>query len=202
MPHLFPTFDLDKNEVDAITEIYETLQPSYTAEFDPDYTFEAKKFEAFRGYDKANISPVLCLNKSFYLAFTQVTYSIFRGKYSSGSHAEMQVWGTVPLKKNYGHILIKPETLLDKVCEWIHHVEIDFEDDAAFSNKFYVIATDEEKARSNMTTAFRNYIMDIPIKEFVIEIIDNLFIIGNNKIIQPEETIAMAKFLDKIARSF
>jgi hypothetical protein len=201
-PLLFPTHDLDETDVVSITEIYNQLERDYTAKFDLDFTFETKEWEVFSGYDKTNFGPVLSLQKNgdpFYLNFLQVEYAIFRGRYSSSASMELQTWGRLTLKKDYGHILIRPETFRDKIQEWIHPVELDFEDDKAFSNAFYVLSNDEAKARLNMTPAFRNSIRDIPLTEFIIEIMGNTLLIGNNKVIQLETATAMAAFMEKLA---
>ena len=67
-----------------------------------------------------------CKTENF-LIIAKVTYSIPSGKYNLGA-SELQLIGLKKLDKNYANILIKPETMEDKVSEWFPKVEIDFKD--------------------------------------------------------------------------
>ena len=71
----------------------------------------------------------------------------------------------------------------DKVRELLHHAELDFGDDKAFSSQLYVLANEEEKARMLLEPALRLAIMRLQLKDFMIEIINNMMIIGDNSII-------------------
>jgi hypothetical protein len=55
------------------------------------------------------------------------------------------------------------------------------------------------KARSLMTLTFRNLIRSIRIKDFVIEIIDDELIIGDNKNMTADTAEMMAKFLSTLS---
>lgn len=198
---LFPTFDMTEPEVQMITEIYQQGKGKYNAEFDFDISFDLASFEAFRYYDINHSGPVIAFNvgsNPFYLSFIKVGYSYPQGRYSSGSFQDRQIWGIAHLKRSYGHILIRTETFLDKVREMLCHVELNFEEDAAFSDKYYVLANEETKARSAMGPAFRDQIKALDIKDVVIEIIDSTLIIGNDKIMTPDTAEKMVDFLDKM----
>lgn len=53
--------------------------------------------------------------------------------------------GVVSSPIDLGHIIIRHETILDKIAELFNHVEIDFPDHILFSFKYYVVADDKEK---------------------------------------------------------
>ena len=195
---------MDESEVQTITEIYQKLKGRRTAEFDLDIQFDLASFESFRYYTIVRMGPVIAINtggKPFYLSFLDLVYSEgTKGLYSSSASRESQVWGIAYLKRSYGHMLIRTETFLDKVREMLCHAELKFEEDAAFSSRFFVLANDETLARSVMGPAFRKMISDLEIKDFVIEMIDNMLIIGNNKVIDPDAAEKIVGFLDKVTR--
>ena len=95
--------------------------------------------------------------------------------------------------------LIRPETLTDKLIELVHPVELDFDDDKAFSDTFYVLVNDRYKAESAMNRDFRNVVMDMRHEDVVIEIINHTLIIGNRKPVMPETTLKLAEFVARTA---
>jgi len=203
-PLLFPTFDLTEKEVTQITEIYHSLKPRYPdAAFDFDFHPQFSNFESITGYyTNSRLGPVLRLDTASpckYICFLKLGYQGLESRYSSGACAEFQTWGVSFLKRNCGHILIRPETTLDKIRELLHHAELDFEDDKAFSSRFYVLTNDEGKARTLLGPALRQKIVDLQLKDFMIEIIDNRMIIGDNKCIDPATAGEIASFLYKLA---
>lgn len=65
--------------------------------------------------------------------------------------SELQLLGWKQLHQHYGHLLIRPETLRDKVNELFRRVEIDFETHPVFSSEYYYSAQDEQQAISFAT---------------------------------------------------
>jgi hypothetical protein len=202
-PILFPTNNIDESDVKSILAIYNKIKENFSAEFDFDYSFNFKEFEAFIHYGIKMFGPVICVStpvKPFYLTFTCVQYKGTPGKYSHPTYSDYQVWGIQYLKNNYGHILIRPETVLDKIHELIVPIELDFEDDKEFSKKFYVVTNDKLKGEMLLTKSFRNYVDNIQSKEFTIEVIDNKLIIGNKKVYDQDSAIAFVNFLNDISK--
>ncbi|HNU89573.1 MAG TPA: hypothetical protein PKJ94_14835 [Ferruginibacter sp.] len=199
-------YDIGESDINAIIEIHDKLKLTYFAEFDRDFTFNYKELELFKANSINDLGPVICIKnsfRSFHLAFIEISYRVGAGsRYSPGTHTEYQTWGITSLKNAYGHILIKPETFLDKIHELINSVELDFEDDREFSKKFYVVTDDPLKARLQLNQTFRDHIMNIQAKEFFIEIIGNKLIIGNKKVIEPSSAIVFTEFMNKISRYF
>jgi len=201
----FPTYELSEDNVESILEIYNKLKISLSAEFDFDLTLNFKNFELFRYYESYHIGPVVRFQNNsaiFYTAFIQVAYkATYANKFVHPPIKEYQTWGVAFLKSNFGHILIKPETLLDKIHDLIKPIELEFEDEKEFSNRFQVVTKDKLKANLQMTPTFRNHIQNIQTKDFVIEIIHNTLIIGNKKVIKTGSARDFIEFLAKVSKS-
>jgi len=190
-----------RNTCDSvINETYESLKLSHHADIDVDFNFDFSNFELFNHYESHTIGAVIrieYMGLKGYITFTQVSYKInSASKFPTPPTLEWQIWGIAYLKNNYGHILIKPETILDKVHELINPQEIDFEDDKNFSKKYYVVTNDEFKARLQMTPMFRKCISNIKLEEFVIEIIEDKVIFGNKKKAQTETAFEFARLFE------
>src|SRR5882724_5516819 len=185
----FLAFDISESEIKSILDIFEKLKPRYAVEFDSDFAYDIKSFASFENNKASDAGPFIRITnagKYFHLAFLDVTYNMSVGKYHHADSTEFQTWGIFNLKNDYGHILIKNETFLDKIHELIHPIELDFDDDNEFSKKFYVLASDEMKALSCLTPGFRNHIKNTGIADLIIEICGHQLIVGNEKIMDPE----------------
>ena len=197
----------DSSDIDdpIINETYKSLKLSHNAEFDLSFNFDFSSFELFRLYKNYSIGQVIRIQNEgieCYITFTQVSYQLpSASKFPKAPTEEFQIWGIVFLRNNFGHILIKPETILDKIHELINPIELDFEDDKHFSDKFYVVTNDELKAKLQMTPLFRNIITNIKVKEFVIEIIDNKLIFGDKKYAQSVTALEFVNLFDSIAKA-
>ena len=112
---------------------------------------------------------------------------------------EYQTYALAYLKRNLGRVLIRPETLVDKLIELIHPHEIDFKEDKAFSDIFYVVANDHEKAVAGIDRNLRNAIMDVREDDFIIEIVEHTLIIGSKKPITPDNAVHLAEFVSRVA---
>ena len=76
-----------------------------------------------------------------HLIIVKVLYKIRSGKYNLGNE-ELQIIGIKQLPQDFGNILIRPETLADKIVEFLHHTEIDFINYPDFSSKYYVLSNE------------------------------------------------------------
>jgi len=61
-----------------------------------------------------------------------------------------------------GHIMLRPETLADKINELFKRVELDFPGDRLFSRKHYVLADDASSAERLLTLDVRRCLNAIP----------------------------------------
>lgn len=201
-PLLFPTYGLTAEQVQLITQVYETVKHSRPdAEFDFDFQPALGNYEAIQGhYGSWHCGPVLRMEKdptSKYLCFINVNWNALGSGLCSipSPYADFQTWGVAGLGRKYGHVLIRPETTLDKIRELIHHAEINFEEDREFSKAFYVLANEEETARKLLGPAMRKAIAGLKLKDFVVEVIDDVMIVGDNKCIDLTTAGEMASFL-------
>lgn len=204
-PIPFSTYDMSEAEAQQQFEIYTALKSNYDTEIDSDFSINIRDFDIFNSNELNSHGAIFRItnnSRPFYLEFIEILYRTGGQRYSSGIHVEYQTWGIINLKSSFGHILIKPETFLDKVHDLINPVDIDFEDDKEFSKKFLVVTNDKVKAQMQMTKNFRDCIMQIQLKEFIIEIVDNKLIIGDKKIVSLESALEFAKYLNNLAAAF
>jgi hypothetical protein len=205
IPYPFSTFDMSEENAQLQFDIYTKLKNTYQLEIDTDLPINIRDFHIFNSNELNSYGAVFRILKntrSFYINFLEILYRTGVSRYSSNIHLEYQTWGSINLKNNFGHILIKPETFLDKIHNMINPVDLDFEDDKEFSKKFLVVTNDKQKAQMQMTQNFRNCISKIEVNEFMIEIFENKLIIGDKKVVSPESVLCFAKFLNEMAIAF
>ena len=199
----YSTIDLTSEEIEKILSIFKTLQDKLNISFKTDFVFSFENFGLFENYLNHSIGPVIEIHNnenSFYITFTQVFYKMnTASRLPVSTTGEYQTWCVLPLKRNYGHVLIKTETILDKILELVHPIEIDFKDDLEFSKKFYVVATDELLARSLLSSQFRKSLNTLAEKDLWVEIRGNNLIVGNKKRIETSTALEMAGFIHKIS---
>ena len=80
---------------------------------------------------------------------------------------------SVSLGVEMGRVYMRPERIGDKVAEWFKKREVDFDEHALFSSKYYVLASDEVKLRKEATRCFLDAIARYD--ELVIEIVGSTF---------------------------
>ena len=107
---------------------------------------------------------------------------------------EFQVWAFARLPKDFGHLIIRLETLRDRIGEYFQPLELDFPDDKDFCKRFYVLAKDEKKAKSLFTSSFRELLKQLKVRTFQMEIKDDFIIIGDEKHLGNDEGVALAAF--------
>lgn len=61
-----------------------------------------------------------------------------------------------------GHLMLRPETLADKVNEFFRRVELDFPGDRVFSRRHYVLAADEVAAERLLNAEVRSRLNAVP----------------------------------------
>lgn len=196
----FFTYGMDTTEAEYLLGVYNRLKHTFEVEVDFDFSFDFNSFQCFIG-NTTDIGPVFKLNGSlqpYFLCFLDIGSQNGRRSYNLG----YQTWGYYKLKEDYGRILIKNETLLDKIKDLIVNIDVDFEEDKDFSKRFLVATNDKVKTQLKLSQRLRNLICEIDLDEFVIEINGHDLIIGNEKIIAEETILVFAEFLKKLVRMF
>lgn len=113
----------------------------------------------------------------------EVTLAIFEHQYVQKRHVTRGFVKTeaasalhelvlVDLPVGVGRVLIRPETLGDKVSEWFTKREIDFAHEPQFSRRYYVLAEDDDRARHGLPTRFLQAVGQT--EKLVIEIDDTM----------------------------
>jgi hypothetical protein len=120
-------------------------------------------FDTLKGHETEHIINVLKIKKSnhfFYLIIAGLDFSEQGSSQSLRKVIEYEMLSLVQLNKNLGKVFISPESIPDKISEFFNPVEIDFPDDKAFSDKYYVLSADAAKARDNLDVNLRKAITD------------------------------------------
>lgn len=81
---------------------------------------------------------------------------------SSGESDSLHLLLHVAPTADAGHVMLRPETLADKVNELFKRVELDFPGDRVFSRKHYVLAEDARAAERLLTPAVRESLNVVP----------------------------------------
>ncbi len=197
----FETSGLKDNEIELLQDTYNLLESMYPIRYDKDYTYNLKDLEILSDYKRADIFAPFNLgsDNSAYITFTESEYT-FRGSAKGGDMEaiEYQTWAIAPLTKNYGHIIIRPETFIDKIQNFFQHQKVDFSNDQAFNRRFFVLAKDKEMALLDLSNSFRELLLNFELKDFIIEILNNRLIIGNKMEMEPKQACYFAEFVRNV----
>lgn len=196
----FPVFGLESTDVDSFMASYAALKTAFDPTFDPDYVFPSADYFLFKQYERTQMRLALDLHTAgpAYIMFWLIRYN--SGSARSAKHEEYQAWGTVTLRTDFGHVVIKEKTPGDAFMNMIHHTEVAFPEDKRWSHRFCTMATDRDMAGHALNDTFRAALTDIDIPGFTLEILGKQLLIGNHKIITPEQTLRIARLLSQLAQ--
>jgi hypothetical protein len=200
----FDTTNLDTDDMQALEASYKAIKENFKVGLTNDDVIKLKEFDAFSNYPNATIGGTLLINhpeRGCYLTYVKVNTIIKtgRGPGAGISYYKYQLWASVTLRNDFGRVIIRRETFVDKILNLVHPVELHFKDDSTFSNRFYVVANDQEKATQAMTSNFRAAIMNIQLNDFIIEIVNSTLIVGSNQLITPAQVVYLADFANKLS---
>ena len=198
----FDTTGLCEADVDSFDEAYKTLKSKLNISLTGHIDFDLKQFEVFKNYTDVNLLASYLIkhfDQSSYVLFLQTNYIVRNIRERDSSSSDCQIWALAYLKNDFGRVLIRRETLADKLIELVHPVEIDFADDKAFSDTFYVLANDFQKTSQAMNRNFRNAVMDMRHEDVIIEIAGHTLIIGTQKPVNTEKAIHLAEFVARVS---
>lgn len=197
----FDTVGLTATDFDNFYQAYQKLKEKFSIQPTGNIDFRLNDFEAFKNYTDVKLRGSFVIkqeNNDCYILFVEVQYQT-SGKEGFSRHSNFHIWSIAYLKHDFGRVMIRRETLVDKVVELVHPVELDFSEDKAFSDTFYVLVNDHEKAVTGITRLFRNAVMDVRCDDFLIEIIEHTLLIGSNQSIVPEKVTHLAEFIERVA---
>ncbi len=199
----FDLTGIDAEDVGALEASYQALRSRFKVAIAEDKTFNTRQFDAFNGYRNLSVGGSLLIGhpeSGCYLTFVKVLTRIPGGRGEWLKYYKYQVWACVTLRNNFGRMLIRRETVVDKILDLVHPTEMHFKDDPVFSRKFCVIADDRGKASNAMTKAFRNILMETRADDFAIEIVGSALVIGNTHAIDPKGIVYLAEIAGKLSR--
>ena len=198
----FDTVGLCSDDIDRLLDTYNALKTKLHIEFTGNIDFNLEQFEVFRNYCDIKLREsyaIKHLNNDSYALFVETHSRNMRQRRGIVDYYENQTWALAYLKKDFGRVLIRRETLADKIIELVHPVELDFEEDKAFSDTFYVLVNDRQKALSAIDRNFRNAVMDVRHDDFTIEVVEHTLIVGDRMPMSPERAVYLAEFVARLA---
>ncbi|AYL94739.1 hypothetical protein [Mucilaginibacter celer] len=198
MSSLFDTAQIP-SPVTEVADILVTLKQEFRIEQTGHIDFNLGQFSVLKNYTDVRLlssHAVKNKNNDSYILFTEAQPKLT--DHGKTQPVEQHVWALAYLKHDFGRVLIRRETLVDKIKELIHPVELDFAEDKAFSDTFYMLVSDRQKATSGADRNFRNVVMDIRLDDFVIEIVEHTLIIGNTKPRGAEKALHLAEFVSRL----
>jgi hypothetical protein len=198
----FDLTNISADDVEALEAIYTALRKKFKVSITDDPTFDLNNFEIFNNYKDVSIGGTLLINhpeKGCYLNFVKVLIHLQNGRGPSIDHYKYQVWASATLRGDFGRMVIRQETMIDRVLNVINPTELHFNDHTVFNKKFNVGAEDKIKAVPAMTRAFRNALMEIKTDDFVIEIVDSNLVIGNTLPLDAKQVVYFAEVAAKLS---
>jgi len=201
LPHPFNNFDMRIDDAQRLFDIYTKLKKTYSIEVDNEFNLPFASFETFRSNGLNSEEAVFKISSGFqpfFLCFPEMRFWLSN---SRAPDIEFQFWGYYKLKEDYGHILIRTETILDKIHELINPIELDFEDDKTFSQRFFVLTNNKFKAQLRINNTLRDIIKQIPLSEIIIEIKGNDLLVGDKKAITEEQVLIFTEFLYNLSKA-
>jgi hypothetical protein len=199
----FDTTGLAAVDIHAFDATCDALKNNFRVDVPGYIDFQLEQFEIFNHYKDLNIRDAYAIKHTgadnSYMLFLEMSPNITSTKAESKHHCIYQPWALTYLKHDFGRVFIRTETLIDKIREIVFPIELDFKEDKPFSDRFYVLTDDRDKAASGMTQAFRDTMMLIKETDFVLEIFEHTLIIGNHKPIAPEHACYLAEFVARLA---
>jgi hypothetical protein len=199
----FNTVGLCSDEIDRFHETYKALKAKFNIDFTGDIDFHLDQFEVFKGYLNINLRDsylIRHLGKDSYMLFIETHFKNIGARSTIITDCyENHTWALAYLKRDFGRVLIRRETLTDKIIELVHPVELDFAEDKPFSDTFYVLVNDRQKAATAIDRNLRNAVMDIREDDFVIEIVEHTLIIGSQQPISAERAVYLAEFVARLS---
>ena len=116
-------------------------------------------FDSLSNYSQVILSEAIEIKKNQQLSFLLLLSMTFVYKSTKSPQietrfSEYELIGIATLKKDYGRVLIRPETIEDKINNLFLSTDIDFDFNKGFSKKYYVVANDEIKVRKCISNSF------------------------------------------------
>ena len=200
----FDTAGLGSDAIDLFNDTYNALKCKLNVHLTGNIDFHLEQFEVFRGYEDVNLRGSFAVKQEngndCYVLLVETRTSVINRHGQRYDKFACQTWVVAYLKNDFDRVLIRRETLADKIIELVHPVELDFEDDKAFSDTWYVLVNERNKAMRSIDRNFRNAVMDLRHDEFTVEILGHTLIAGSPYLIMPETAVHLAEFAERLCK--
>jgi len=197
----FDTVGLGSDTIDLFNDTYIALKNKLNLQHTGNIDFHLEQFEVFKACEEVNLRGSFAIKhengNDCYVLFVEARFG-GTGKIERYVKFAYQTWVVVYLKNDFDRVLIRRETLTDKIIELVHPVELDFDDDKAFSDTWFVLVNDRNKALRCFDRNFRNAVMDLRHDNFLIEIVGHTLIAGSPYPIMPESAVHLAEFAERL----
>jgi hypothetical protein len=159
------------------------------------------QFDSLSNYSQVVLSEAIELKKNQQISFLLLlsitfSYKSTKSPQNETRFSEYELIGIAKLKKDYGRVLIRPETIEDKINNMFLSTDIDFEYNKSFNKKYYVVANDETKARKCISNSFLEIVRGFGGLE--IELDGNILLVRLRKQFTQENGEIIANFLTAI----
>ena len=86
------------------------------------------------------------INEFNFIIGSYTSHYVHTTSYSVSNQYDTHLYcfGHLKTKTDFGHVFIRPETLIDKVSELLKPLEIDFEGQNEFNKRYYVLSSNQE----------------------------------------------------------
>lgn len=163
--------------------------------------FSYQVFQVLKYYTNfLNRRTVRLTGTNTYAAFVEVEVTTISIKGLTVVQKYFQCYVFCYLPVSYGRVLIRKETIVDKIDELFHPVDIDFEDDKAFSKQFFVLATDKPKAVNLLSKNIRKAAINAGDDDLFIEVANKIVLIGNKQTVNVKTVLEMVTLGIEIGR--
>ena len=186
----------------AFLEAYQQIDSCFTVVPDEQGSIPFEKFSLLEDYQSVYVRDLFRIadgRSQSFVTFTKVEYKYIGYKGGQYEGEEYRIWGVAILPKDFGHLVIRPETFKDRFIEFLKPLELNFPEDKDFCKRFYVLVNDQEKARRLINKEFREEMKRILISDFSLEVMVNYLLIGNKKLVGKEEALELASFIFNVS---
>lgn len=115
---------------------------------------------------------------------------------SDGNVEDLHWMAVREMEQDFGHLIIRPETLSDKLNEFFETVELDFDNSPAFSAKYYLTSNQPAKAFEFATSQRLSLIEKID--DLVMEIKQRTLIAQCNRQLNPPDCINLISVISHL----
>jgi hypothetical protein len=159
------------------------------------------RFDSLNNYSQVVLCEAIEIQKnqqnSFLLLLSMTfTFKSIKSPHNETRFSEYELFGVAMLKKDYGRVLIRPETFTDKIQNLFVSTDIDFDDNMDFSRKYYVVANDETKVRRYISNSFLETVRGF--NDLEIELDGNILMVRLRKQFTPENGAIITNFITAI----